>query len=43
MKAMLLQMATIRSGTIVFMKKDEKTSAAEIQPAITISMATSLQ
>jgi hypothetical protein len=36
-------MATIRSGIIVFMKNEEKTRAADNQPAITISIATSLQ
>jgi hypothetical protein len=43
MKAMLLQMATMRSGTIVFMKNDEKTRTADNQPAITINIATSIQ
>jgi hypothetical protein len=31
-------MATIRSGTIVFMKNDEKTRTADNQPATTINM-----
>jgi hypothetical protein len=35
MKAMLLTIATIRSGIIVFMKKDEKTRNAAIQAVIT--------
>ena len=43
MNATLLQMATIRSGTIVFMKNDEKTRPGDNQPAITISIATSFQ
>jgi hypothetical protein len=43
MKAMLLPMATMRSGTIVFMKNDEKTRMADNQPAITINIATSFQ
>ena len=43
MNATLLQMATIRSGIIVFMKNDEKTRMADTQPAMTINNATSFQ
>src|SRR5215472_13884789 len=38
MKATLLAIATSRSGSIVFMKKVEKTSVDAIQPAITSHM-----
>src|SRR3954467_13556165 len=37
MKEMLLQTATVLSGTIVFMKNDENTRTADSHPAITIS------
>src|SRR5436309_2345696 len=39
MKATLLTIATRRSGIIVLIKKDEKTSAAATQAAITIHMS----
>jgi hypothetical protein len=39
MKATLLTMATIRSGTIVFMKNDENTRNAASQAATTIHIS----